>query len=246
MIEKTIIALDFPDKTAVENFLNKFDWSSQARPHFVKVGMELFYAAGPGIISYLKEKNLKIFLDLKLHDIPNTVASAITALNKFEIDILNVHASGTIKMMQAAKEACTPKTKLIAVTQLTSTDENTLNNELKITGSMQEAVLNLARNTMMAGLDGIVCSAQESLAVKSLSENFQAPGFKDKISDFITICPGIRFADGDKQDQKRVCTPEQAFNNKADYIVMGRAITKAEDPIAAIERLNLESQMSVE
>lgn len=224
MIEKTIIALDFPDKTAVEKFLNKFDWSSQARPHFVKVGMELFYAAGPGIISYLKEKNLKIFLDLKLHDIPNTVASAITALNKFEIDILNVHASGTIKMMQAAKEACTPKTKLIAVTQLTSTDENTLNHELKISGSMQEAVLNLAQNTKKAGLDGIVCSAQESQLIK------------DKIDNFITICPGIRFADGDKQDQKRVCTPEQAFNNKADYIVMGRAITKAEDPIESLTR----------
>ena len=230
-LEKTIVALDFSDKNKVQEFLNKFDWEDKAaiKPVFVKLGMELFYSEGPQMIELLKEKGLKIFLDLKVHDIPNTAYGAIKSLCKYGVDIFNVHAGGGIDMMKRAKDAVVDSNadaKLIAVTILTSMDEATLNNELNISGSVNDAVIRLAKNSYSAGMDGIVCSPLEAKIVK-----------ENTSSEFLTVCPGVRFSDGDSHDQKRIMTPDAAFENQADYIVMGRAITKAEIPAEALQRL---------
>ena len=229
MIDKTIVALDFQTRSEVESFLDK---ATEAQ--FVKVGMELFYSEGPAIVQALKDRGLKVFVDLKVHDIPNTAYGAIRSLARLGVDILNVHASGGIEMMRKAKEALVEHggadTKLIGVTYLTSMDEATLQSELQINLSIHDAVANLAKNAHTAGLDGIVCSPLEAAQVKAATSK-----------DFVTVCPGVRFAEAGgfaKQgDQKRVMTPEDAFSNGADYIVMGRAITQAEDPNEALDLL---------
>jgi orotidine-5'-phosphate decarboxylase len=218
--KRIIVALDFSSKSEVEIFLNKFDLNQKDSLRFVKLGMELYYAEGPSMIEFLKDLGLQVFLDLKVHDIPNTAYGAIKSLAKHGVDIVNVHAAGGIEMMKRAKDALIDsRTKLIAVTQLTSTDQRTMNEELGITGSTEDAVLRLATNTKIAGLDGIVCSPLEvPLIKKSLGK------------EFLTVCPGIRLAQNNTDDQKRIMTPEQAFQNRADYIVIGRAITGASDP----------------
>jgi len=230
ILDRIIIALDFSSLAEVNSFLQKFNWTSKLRPRFVKVGMELFYAEGFKIIDILKEKNLKIFLDLKVHDIPNTAYGAISSLSKLNVDILNVHASGGIEMMKKAKQALLDAgstTKLIAVTQLTSTDQTMLNSELGISGDIESAVMRLAKNTQQTGLDGIVCSPLETTLIKS------ALG-----AEFITVCPGVRFSDTHAHDQKRITTPEQAFKLGADYIVMGRAISSVPEPESIMEALS--------
>ena len=234
--EKIIIALDFGSLDEVKNFISQFSSQGEEKYqlNFVKVGMELFYAEGPEIVKYLKGEGLKVFLDLKIHDIPNTAKGAASSIASLGADIINVHASGTIKMMQAAREGIEEATSLkpliIGVTQLTSTDEATLNNELAISGSIENSVLNLAKNTKKAGLNGIVCSPLEAKKIK-----------EELGEDFLTVCPGIRpKVDGDfqnTQDQKRIMSPEEAFNNGCDYIVIGRAITQAKDPAAALENI---------
>ncbi len=220
--ERIIVALDFSSKAEVERFLGKFDLNKKDSLRFVKLGMELYYAEGLSMIEFLKDQGLQVFLDLKVHDIPNTAYGAIKSLAKYGVDIVNVHASGGIEMMQRAKDALidvNSTAKLIAVTQLTSTDQKTMNEELGITGSIENAVLRLATNAKKAGLDGVVCSPLEVPLIKTnLGKNF------------ITVCPGIRLATNNADDQKRITTPEQAFNNGADYIVMGRAITGANEP----------------
>ena len=230
ILDRVIIALDFSSLAEVNSFLQKFNWASELRPRFVKVGMELFYAEGFKIIDILKEKDLKIFLDLKVHDIPNTAYGAISSLSRLNVDILNVHASGGIEMMKKAKQALLDAgstTKLIAVTQLTSTDQTMLNSELGINGDIESAVMRLAKNTQQAGLDGIVCSPLETTVIKS------ALG-----AGFITVCPGVRFCDTSAHDQKRITTPEQAFKLGADYIVMGRAISSVSEPRMALQKLS--------
>ena len=231
ILDRVIIALDFSSLSEVNSFLQKFNWASELRPRFVKVGMELFYAEGFKIIDILKEKDLKIFLDLKVHDIPNTAYGAISSLSRLNVDILNVHASGGIEMMKTAKRALLDAgstTKLIAVTQLTSTDQTMLNSELGISGDIESAVMRLAKNTQQAGLDGIVCSPLETTLIKS------ALG-----PEFITVCPGVRFSDTHAHDQKRITTPEQAFKLGADYIVMGRAISSVPEPESIMEALSV-------
>jgi len=230
ILDRVIIALDFSSLAEVNSFLQKFNWASELRPRFVKVGMELFYAEGFKIIDILKEKDLKIFLDLKVHDIPNTAYGAISSLSRLNVDILNVHASGGIEMMKKAKQALLDAgstTKLIAVTQLTSTDQTMLNSELGISGDIESAVMRLAKNTQQAGLDGIVCSPLETSVIKSAL----GPGF-------ITVCPRVRFQDTNAHDQKRITSPEQAFKLGADYIVMGRAISSVSEPRIALEILS--------
>ncbi len=220
--ERIIVALDFSSKAEVEKFLMGFDLSKKNSLKFVKLGMELYYAEGPSMIEFLKNKGLKVFLDLKVHDIPNTAYGAIKSLASYGVDIVNVHASGGIEMMKRAKDAlvdANSSTKLIAVTQLTSTDQRTMNEELGIIGTVEAAVLRLATNSKAAGLDGIVCSPLEVPLIKNhLGKNF------------ITVCPGIRLVDDSADDQKRIMTPEKAFQNGSDYIVMGRAITGASEP----------------
>lgn len=233
--ERTIIALDFQTLDEVKSLVSKLkDLNGSNALYYVKVGMELFYAEGPEVIKYLKEQNLKVFLDLKVHDIPNTAYGAVRSLVRLGVDMINVHAGGSIKMMQKAKEAidefCTDssnKPLLIGVTQLTSTDQETLNNEFKISGSIEESVINLAQNVKQAGLDGIVCSALE------------VPSIKEKLGqEFITVCPGIRPKGSSTDDQKRVVTPKDAFTEKScDYIVVGRAVTKSDDPKLAFENI---------
>lgn len=215
-----IIALDFQTKVEVENLLAKFK-----EPVFTKVGMELFYSEGPQIVRYLKEQGHKVFLDLKFHDIPNTVAGAVKSVSPLGVDIINLHAAGGIKMMADAKaaiEAAGSTAKLIAVTQLTSTNGEVLKNEILIDRPLDDVVLSYAASAKKAGLDGVVCSALEVPLIKSV---FGA--------EFITVTPGIRPASTDKGDQARVVTPEQAAELGSDYIVVGRPITKAEDPYAA-------------
>lgn len=224
--ERIIIALDYQTQEEVEKFLSKFDLSQKLAPKMVKVGMELYYSEGPKILEYLKNLGLKIFLDLKVHDIPNTAHGAIKSLTKYGVDILNVHAAGGIEMMQRAKEACTGDTKLIAVTQLTSLDDSVINNELGISGDSESNVIRLAKNAQAAGLDGVVSSPLEAAKIK---ENTSA--------SFLTVCPGVRLADGAVQDQKRIATPDFALNNGCDYIVMGRAITQAENPAETFEAI---------
>ena len=225
MNKDVIIALDFPSAQAVFDFLAKFP---NEKP-FVKIGMELYYAEGPQIVREIKARGHKIFLDLKLHDIPNTVKSAMRVLSNLDVDMTNLHAAGTIDMMKAAIEGLTKpdgtRPLLLAVTQLTSTSEQRMRDELLIDATMPEAVAKYAQNAKEAGLDGVVCSPLEAKLVKD------ACG-----AEFLTVTPGIRFADGDIGDQVRVMTPEKARAGGSDYIVVGRPITAAQDPVAAYER----------
>lgn len=225
MGKDVIIACDFSSREEVTAFLGRF----QEKKPFVKIGMELFYAEGPEIVRTIKGMGHQIFLDLKLHDIPNTVKKAMSVLSGLDVDMCNVHAAGTKGMMQAAIEGLTrpdgTRPLLIAVTQLTSTSEETMREELWIERPMDETVMHYARNTMEAGLDGVVCSPLEAGKVHEFC------GEK-----FLTITPGVRFADGDVGDQKRVTTPERARELGSDYIVVGRPITQAKDPVAAYLR----------
>ena len=220
-----IIACDFASIEDTLRFLSQF---TEEKP-FVKIGMELFYAEGPAIVWELKARGHKIFLDLKLHDIPNTVKKAMAVLSGLDVDICNLHASGTITMMEAALEGLTrpdgTRPLLIAVTQLTSTDQTRMENDLMIHAPIDEVVLHYAKNAKTAGLDGVVCSPLEARKVHD------ACG-----ADFLTVTPGVRFADGDVGDQKRVMTPAQAKEIGSDYIVVGRPITAAADPVAAYRR----------
>jgi orotidine-5'-phosphate decarboxylase len=220
-----IIACDFSSEEETLAFLDKF---TDKKP-FVKIGMELFYAAGPQIVNKIKERGHKIFLDLKLHDIPNTVKKAMAVLSKLDADICNVHAAGTARMMQAALEGATrpdgSRPLIIAVTQLTSTDQEAMENEILIHEPIDEVVMKYAENVKNAGLDGVVCSPLEAGKVHERCGK-----------DFLTITPGVRFADGEVGDQKRVMTPAQAKEIGSDYIVVGRPITQAADPVAAYER----------
>lgn len=225
MGKDVIIACDFPTKEATLEFLDKFT----GKKPFVKIGMELFYGAGPEIVKEIKARGHKIFLDLKLHDIPNTVKSAMAVLAKLDVDMCNVHASGTKAMMEAALEGLTredgSRPLLIAVTQLTSTSQERMQDELLINEDLDKVVIKYAQNTCDAGLDGVVCSPLEAGKIhESCGENF------------LTITPGVRFADAAKDDQVRITTPEGAKKIGSDYIVVGRPITQAEDPVAAYER----------
>lgn len=220
-----IIACDFSSKEQTLNFLDKFT----GRKPFVKIGMELFYAEGPEIVRTIKERGHRIFLDLKLHDIPNTVKKAMSVLRNLDVDMTNVHAAGTIDMMKAAIEGLTredgTRPLLIAVTQLTSTSEERMQKELLIGASINDTIVKYAENAKAAGLDGVVCSPLEAAMVK------EACG-----KEFMTVTPGVRFADGDVGDQVRVTTPERAREIGSDFIVVGRPITAADDPVAAYER----------
>lgn len=225
MGKDVIIACDFAGKAECMSFLDKF---TGIKP-FVKIGMELFYAEGPQIVRDIKERGHKIFLDLKLHDIPNTVKKSMAVLSRLDVDMCNLHAGGTVAMMEAALEGLTrpdgTRPILIAVTQLTSTSEERMRSDLLIEKPMEEVVMHYALNAKRAGLDGVVCSPLEAAAVHSVCGK-----------EFYTVTPGIRFADGDKGDQSRVTTPERAKQIGSDYIVVGRPITAAEDPVAAYER----------
>ena len=225
MGKDVIIACDFASKEQVFNFLDKF----QGRKPFVKIGMELFYAEGPEIVKEIKKRGHKIFLDLKLHDIPNTVKKSMAVLSRLDVDMTNLHASGTVNMMKAALEGLTredgTRPILIAVTQLTSTDQESMEKDLLINEPIDKVVMHYASNAKLAGLDGVVCSPLEAEKVHSTCGK-----------DFVTVTPGVRFADGEIGDQKRVMTPEQAKKIGSDYIVVGRPITAAEDPVQAYER----------
>ena len=225
MGKDVIVACDFSSKEQVLTFLDKFT----GRKPFVKIGMELYYAEGPEIVRQIKARGHKIFLDLKLHDIPNTVKKAMAVLSGLDVDMCNVHAAGTSAMMQAALEGLTrpdgSRPQLIAVTQLTSTDEDSMRRELLIDRPLDQVVMSYAQTAREAGLDGVVCSPLEAGKVH------QACG-----DGFVTVTPGVRFADGDVGDQKRVTTPEKAKELGSDYIVVGRPITAAADPVAAYER----------
>ncbi len=225
MGKDVIIACDFASAEKTFEFLDKFT----GRKPFVKIGMELFYAEGPSIVKEIKKRGHKIFLDLKLHDIPNTVKKAMSVLSNLDVDITNLHASGTTAMMEAAIEGLTrldgTRPLLIAVTQLTSTNQESMENDLLIKEPIDEVVMHYASNAKKAGLDGVVCSPLEAGKVHERCG-----------ADFLTITPGVRFADGDIGDQKRVMTPAEANKIGSDYIVVGRPITAAEDPVAAYER----------
>lgn len=225
MGKDVIIACDFADKETALNFLDKFE----GRKPFVKIGMELFYAEGPQIVREIKARGHKIFLDLKLHDIPNTVKKSMAVLSRLDVDMCNLHAAGTSRMMEAALEGLTrpdgTRPLLIAVTQLTSTDQEAMEHDLLIKEPIDKVVMHYAETAKNAGLDGVVCSPLEARKVHDIC------GEK-----FLTVTPGVRFADGDIGDQKRVMTPEQAKKIGSDYIVVGRPITAAPDPVAAYER----------
>ena len=225
MGKDVIIACDFADKETALSFLDKFE----GRKPFVKIGMELFYAEGPQIVREIKARGHKIFLDLKLHDIPNTVKKSMAVLSRLDVDMCNLHAAGTSRMMEAALEGLTrpdgTRPLLIAVTQLTSTDQEAMERDLLIKEPIDKVVMHYAETAKNAGLDGVVCSPLESQKVHDIC------GEK-----FLTVTPGVRFADGDIGDQKRVMTPEQAKKIGSDYIVVGRPITAAPDPVAAYER----------
>ena len=220
-----IIACDFDSAEKTFAFLDKFT----GRKPFVKIGMELYYAEGPSIVKEIKKRGHKIFLDLKLHDIPNTVKKSMAVLSRLDVDMTNLHAGGTIRMMQAAIEGLTredgTRPMLIAVTQLTSTDQESMENDLLIHEPIDKVVMHYAHNAKVAGLDGVVCSPLEAGKVHDTCGK-----------DFVTVTPGVRFADGDIGDQKRVMTPAEARKIGSDYIVVGRPITAAEDPVAAYER----------
>jgi len=225
MGKDVIIACDFSSAEQTFAFLDKF---TDVKP-FVKIGMELFYAEGPSIVKEIKKRGHKIFLDLKLHDIPNTVKKAMSVLRNLDVDICNLHAAGTTAMMKAAIEGLTredgTRPLLIAVTQLTSTDQEAMEKDLLIEKPIDEVVMHYAKTASLAGLDGVVCSPLEAQKVHELCGK-----------DFLTVTPGIRFAGGEKGDQKRVTTPEDAKAIGSDYIVVGRPITAASDPVAAYKR----------
>ena len=225
MGKDVIIACDFSSAQATFDFLDKF---TEEKP-FVKIGMELYYAEGPSIVKEIKKRGHKIFLDLKLHDIPNTVKKSMAVLSKLDVDMTNLHAAGTIDMMKAALEGLTredgTRPILIAVTQLTSTSEERMKNELLINASINDTIVKYAQNAKEAGLDGVVCSPLEAGMVKDACSK-----------DFVTVTPGVRFADGEVGDQVRVTTPAKAKEIGSDYIVVGRPITQADDPVAAYRR----------
>ena len=225
MGKDVIIALDFDSREKTLAFLDLF----QDEKPFVKIGMELFYAEGPDIVRQIHARGHRIFLDLKLHDIPNTVKKAMAALSALDVDIINLHAAGTKAMMSAALEGLTrpdgTRPLLIAVTQLTSTDQERMDRELLIHAPIDEVVLHYARNARDAGLDGVVCSPLEAGSIHARCG-----------ADFLTVTPGVRFADGDVADQVRVTTPARAREIGSDYIVVGRPITQADDPVAAYRR----------
>ncbi|MBE6967921.1 MAG: orotidine-5'-phosphate decarboxylase [Ruminococcaceae bacterium] len=225
MGKDVIVACDFDSAEKTFAFLDLFT----GKKPFVKIGMELYYAEGPDIVREIKKRGHKIFLDLKLHDIPNTVKKSMAVLSRLDVDMCNLHAAGTIPMMQAAIEGLTredgSRPMLIAVTQLTSTDQETMQRDLLISEPIDEVVMHYAANAKTAGLDGVVCSPLEAAKVHERCG-----------ADFMTVTPGVRFADGDKGDQKRVMTPEEAKKIGSDYIVVGRPITAAQDPVAAYER----------
>ena len=220
-----IIACDFDSAETTLAFLDKF---TDCKP-FVKIGMELYYAAGPAIVHEIKARGHKIFLDLKLHDIPNTVKKSMAVLSKMDVDMCNLHAAGTIEMMKAALEGLTrpdgTRPLLIAVTQLTSTSEERMQKDLLISATINETIVHYAKNAQIAGLDGVVCSPLEAGMVK------EACG-----AGFVTVTPGVRFADGEIGDQVRVTTPARAKEIGTDFIVVGRPITQAADPVAAYKR----------
>lgn len=226
-MKDVIIACDFPCAEDVLAFLDKFS-SCPAKP-FVKIGMELFYGAGPGIVRDIKARGHRIFLDLKLHDIPNTVRKTMKVLSALDVDMTNVHAGGTIEMMKAAVEGLTrpdgSRPLLVAVTQLTSTSEERMRSDLLIEKPIAEVIAHYAANAREAGLDGVVCSPLEASIVK------QRCG-----KDFLAVTPGIRFADSGADDQVRITTPARAREIGSDFIVVGRPITAAEDPVAAYNR----------
>ena len=226
MGKDVIIACDFPSKEDTLSFLDKFT----GRKPYVKIGMELFYSEGPAIVKEIKDRGHQIFLDLKLHDIPNTVEKAMAALSKLDVDMCNLHAAGTKDMMEAALRGLPredgSRPLLIAVTQLTSTSQERMQKELLIDAPLDEVVTKYAQNAKEAGLDGVVCSPLESGKIHQACRE-----------SFLTVTPGVRFADGDKGDQVRVTTPEKAKELGSDYIVVGRPITKADDPVAAYERV---------
>ena len=225
MGKDVIIACDFASAKDTFEFLDKFE----GKKPFVKIGMELFYAEGPSIVKEIKARGHKIFLDLKLHDIPNTVKKSMAVLSHLDVDMTNLHASGTISMMEAALEGLTrpdgTRPLLIAVTQLTSTDEERMKRDLLINEPIDRVVMHYASNAKTAGLDGVVCSPLEAEKVHNTCGK-----------DFLTVTPGVRFADGDVGDQKRVMTPAEAKRIGSDYIVVGRPITAAPDPVAAYTR----------
>ena len=225
MGKDVIVACDFSSAQQVFDVLDQFE----ERKPFVKIGMELFYAEGPQIVREIKKRGHKIFLDLKLHDIPNTVKKSMSVLSSLDIDMCNVHAAGTINMMTAALEGLTrddgSRPLLIAVTQLTSTDRETMERDLLIHDEMDKVVMHYAHNALTAGLDGVVCSPQESGKVHQECGN-----------SFLTVTPGVRFKDGDAGDQKRIMNPAEAKKAGSDYIVVGRPITSAADPVEAYER----------
>lgn len=225
MGKDVIVACDFASAEQTFAFLDKFT----GRKPFVKIGMELYYAEGPAIVKEIKKRGHKIFLDLKLHDIPNTVKKAMAVLRNLDVDITNLHAAGATAMMQGALEGLTredgTRPLLIAVTQLTSTDQETMERDILIREPIDQVVMHYAKTAKNAGLDGIVCSPLEASKVHDTCGK-----------DFLTITPGVRFADGDVGDQKRVMTPAQAKEIGSDYIVVGRPITAAADPVAAYER----------
>ena len=225
MGKDVIVACDFSNAQKTLEFLDQFT----GKKPFVKIGMELFYAEGPSVVREIKKRGHRIFLDLKLHDIPNTVRKAMAVLSGLDVDICNLHAAGTTAMMQAALEGLTrpdgTRPLLIAVTQLTSTDQTSMENDLLIREPIDKVVMHYALNAKNAGLDGVVCSPLEAAKVHSVCGN-----------GFLTVTPGVRFADGEKGDQKRVMTPAQAKKEGSDYIVVGRPITAAEDPVEAYTR----------
>ena len=225
MGKDVIIACDFSSAKDTFDFLDQF---TEEKP-FVKIGMELYYAEGPSIVKEIKKRGHKIFLDLKLHDIPNTVKKAMSVLSSLDVDMTNLHAAGTVDMMKAAVEGLTKEDGtrpiLIAVTQLTSTSEERMQNELLINASINDTIVKYAENAKAAGLDGVVCSPLEAGMVKDACGK-----------PFITVTPGVRFADGEVGDQVRVTTPEKAREIGSDYIVAGRPVTQADDPVAAYRR----------
>ena len=221
-----IVALDFPGKAETLAFLDRFPAGEKP---FVKIGMELYYAEGPDVVREMKARGHRIFLDLKLHDIPNTVKRAMAVLSRLDVDMVNLHAAGASEMMRAALEGLRrpdgSRPLLIAVTQLTSTDDTALKRELLIDTPMAETVLSYAQNAARSGLDGVVCSPLEAALVKERCG-----------ADFLTVTPGIRFADSAVGDQKRIMTPERAGQSGCDYIVVGRPITQTADPVTAYRR----------
>ncbi len=227
MNRDVIIACDFNSKAELMSFLDNF--KDEERKPFLKVGMELYYAEGPAIVKEIKERGHKIFLDLKLHDIPTTVKKAMSVLSNLDVDITNLHAAGTNAMMEAALEGLTrpdgTRPLLIAVTQLTSTSEERMKEDLLIDRPLDEVVMHYASNAKKSGLDGVVCSPLEAGKVHDVCGDA-----------FLTITPGVRFAEGEVGDQVRVTTPAKARELGSDYIVVGRPITQAADPVAAYRR----------